>query len=197
MFFYFYFVNHRPRIETFGTMPCRNVGNGFCKDLHKTHLVAVYRDGDHLKLGSVHGLVGRIVGDGGGDGVAEGFAIGGHPHFDLGGSEDPSVGYVGETKHYIAEADAFAEFDVGLKVVSGEAKPAVREVVDIASLAILECLGSVFVIRCVGFVGEGAGDHIVERELLRCHKGGRLAFFESPGSDDNTVLNGEGFGVEG
>ena len=92
--------------------------NGFCKDLHKTHLAAVDRDGDHLKLGSVHGLVGRIVGDDGGDGVAEGFAIGGHPHFDLGGSEDPSVGYVGETKHYIAEADAFAEFDVGLKVVS-------------------------------------------------------------------------------
>ena len=89
-------------------MPSRYPAKRLGYDSDKAYIATVDRDGEQLKLGGVHRLVGGIVGNGGMDGIAEIGAVGGDLHSHYGGSKDPRIGDVCKTELHTAEINRFS-----------------------------------------------------------------------------------------
>ena len=94
--------------------PAKRLGN----DSDKAYISAIDRNGEQLKLGGVHRLVGGIVGNGGMDGIAERGAVGGDLHAHYGGSKDPRIGDVCKTELHTAEINRFSQLKSGLNIVA-------------------------------------------------------------------------------
>ena len=146
--------------------PTKRLGN----DSDKAYIATVDRNGEQLKLGGVHSLVGGIVGNGGMDGIAERGAVGGDLYAHYGGSKDPRIGDMCKTELHPAEINRFSQLKSGLNIVAREAQLAVGQVVDIALLTVEKCTGGILVVGRIGFVGECAGYDIIECELLSGNK---------------------------